>query len=83
MSLSLKFLATIQSHSRHSHPPRWSWGWAGLLVLSGLLMDLALAALQPLAAGLGGAIYPSGWPCCKVPPVPWKLAAGYGLIVGA
>jgi apolipoprotein N-acyltransferase len=80
MPLSLKFLRSSTA-ATETHPLRWSWRWAGLLVLSGLLMDLALPPF-------------SFWPLAWVALIPlwlalltsaagsWKLAAGYGVVWG-
>jgi len=80
MSLSLKFLRPSKAIADIS-PPRWSWGWAGLLVLSGLLMDLALPpfSLWPLA---WVALIPLWLALLQSAAGAWKLAAGYGLMWG-
>ena len=61
--------------------PPWSWRWAGLLVLSGLLMDLALPpfSLWPLA---WVALVPLWLSLLSSTAGPWKLTAGYGLVWG-
>jgi apolipoprotein N-acyltransferase len=77
MSLSFKFLqlSTTTTHSR------WSWTWAGLLVLSGLAMDLALPpfSLWPLA---WVALIPLWLALLTVADGAWRFAAAYGLIWG-
>ncbi len=80
MPLSLKFLRP-STPVTEPHPLRWSWHWAGILVLSGLLMDLALPpfSLWPLA---WVALIPLWLALLKSTAGPWQLAAGYGLVWG-
>lgn len=72
--------ARLPSFPRLS-PPHWSWQWTALLVLSGLLMDLALPPLSwwPLA---WVALLPLWLALLTSSSGPWPIATGYGLVWG-
>jgi apolipoprotein N-acyltransferase len=79
-TLTVKLLKPLVP-SLKDRPTQWSWRWVGLLIASGLLLDLALPpfSLWPLA---WVALVPLWLALLKHRAAPWWVAAGYGLVWG-